>query len=106
MCDRSRTTVEAVVSVSVIDRALILLGFAELAAFGLFWFDKTQARDHGWRVRETTLLLAALFGGVGAWMGQHLLRHKTRKEPFRTLLGVVIIAHLIGVAAVVWLLLR
>jgi uncharacterized membrane protein YsdA (DUF1294 family) len=94
-----------VISVSVIDRALILLALAELAAFGLFWFDKNQARDHGRRVRETTLLLASLFGGVGAWTCQHLLRHKTRKEPFRTLLGAVIVAHLIGVAAVFWLLL-
>ena len=76
-----------------------------MAAFGLFWFDKRQARDHGWRVRESSLLLAALFGGFGAWMGQHLLRHKTRKEPFRTLLGVVIVVHLIGVGAVFWLLL-
>ena len=57
-------------------------------------------------MRESTLLLAALFGGVGGWMGQHLLRHKTRKEPFRTQLGVVIGVHLIGVAAVFWLLLR
>jgi len=95
-----------VISVSVIDRALVLLTLAELAAFGLFWFDKNQARDHGWRVRETTLLLMSLFGGVGAWMGQHLLRHKTRKEPFRTLLGLVIVAHLVGVATLFWLLLR
>jgi uncharacterized membrane protein YsdA (DUF1294 family) len=93
------------ISVSVVDRALLLLIFAELAVFGLFWFDKHQARDHGWRVRETTLLLAALFGGAGAWMGQHILRHKTRKEPFRTLLGVAIIAHLAGVAVLFWLLL-
>ena len=57
-------------------------------------------------MRERTLLLAALFGGVGAWMGQHLLRHKTRKEPFRTQLGVVIVVHLMGVATVFWLLLR
>ena len=57
-------------------------------------------------MRETTLLLAALFGGVGAWMGQHLLRHKTRKEPSRTQLGVVIVVHLVGVATLFWLLLR
>ena len=92
------------ISVSFTDGALILLAFAELAAFGLFWFDKTQARDHGWRVRESTLLLVSLPGGIGAWMGQRLLRHKTRKEPFRTLLGVVIAAHLVGVATLVWLL--
>ncbi len=83
-----------------------MLGVAELATFGLFGFDKTRARDHGRRVRESTLLLAALFGGVGAWAGQRLLRHKTRKEPFRTRLGVVIVVHLIVVAAVFWLLLR
>ena len=93
------------VSVSVIDEALILLALAELTAFALFWFDKKQARDHGWRVRETTLLLVSLFGGFGAWMGQHLLRHKTRKEPFRTLLGAMIVAHLCGVTALFWLLL-
>ena len=57
-------------------------------------------------MRESTLLLASLFGGVGALMGQQLLRHKTRKEPFRTWLGVVIAAHLVGVATVFWLLLR
>lgn len=94
------------IGVPVIDRALILLALAELAAFGLFRFDKTRARDHGWRVRESALLPVALFGGVGAWMGQHLLRHKTRKEPFRTLPGAVIVAHLFGVAAVFRLLLR
>ena len=51
-------------------------------------------------------MLVSLFGGLGAWLGQHLLRHKTRKEPFRTLLGVVIVVHLIGVAAVLWWLLQ
>ncbi len=50
--------------------------------------------------------MLALFGGVGAWMGQHLLRHKTRKQPFRTRLGVLIVAHLMAVATVFWLRLR
>lgn len=94
------------IGVPVVDGALILLLFAEISVFCLFWFDKRQARNHGRRVRETTLLLLSLFGGVGAWTGQRLLRHKTRKEPFRTLLGVVIAVHLVGAAAVFWLLLR
>ena len=92
--------------VSGIDRALFLLAVAEAAVFGLFWFDKAQARDHGWRVSERTLLTAALFGGLGASLGQHLLRHKTRKEPFRTWLGAVLTLHLVGVAAGAWLFLR
>lgn len=91
---------------STIDKALIVLAAPELAVFGLFWFDKSQARNGDWRLRERTLLLAVLFGGVGAWFAQHLLRHKTRKEPFRTLLGVAVALHLIGVGAVFWWLLR
>ncbi|MFC7378689.1 DUF1294 domain-containing protein [Brevundimonas sp. GCM10030266] len=85
-----------------VDQALIVLAVLQVAVFGLFGFDKTQARNGDWRVRERTLLLAALFGGIGAWFAQHLLRHKTRKEPFRTLLGAAVAVHLIAVAAGVW----
>ena len=94
------------ITLSLIDKTLIVLVILQLAAFGLFWFDKVQARNGDWRVREATLLLAALFGGLGAWLGQQLLRHKTRKEPFRTLLGLVLTLHLIGTASLFWLLLR
>ncbi|WP_439471996.1 DUF1294 domain-containing protein [Brevundimonas sp.] len=87
---------------SLIDRLLIVLAVLELAAFGLFWFDKVQARNGDWRIRERSLLIMALFGGIGAWFAQHLLRHKTRKEPFRTLLGVAVGVHLVGVAVGVW----
>ncbi len=91
---------------TIIDKALIVLAVLQLAAFSLFWFDKTQARNGDSRVRELTLLAVALFGGLGAWMGQHILRHKTRKEPFRTLLGRVVVLHLAGVAVVFWWLVR
>lgn len=89
-----------------VDQALIVLAVLQAAVFGLFWFDKVQARNGDWRVRERTLLLGALFGGLGAWFAQHLLRHKTRKEPFRTLLGVAIVLHLAGVVAAFWWALR
>lgn len=90
---------------TLLNTLLILLVVAEVAVFGLFAFDKAQARGHGWRVRETTLLQASLLGGVGAWLGQRLLRHKTRKEPFRTRLSYVIALHLVLVAAAVWVVL-
>lgn len=93
-------------TLSLIDKALIVLAVLQLAAFGLFWFDKVQARNGDWRVPERTLLFAALLGGLGAWMTQHLLRHKTRKEPFRTQLGFVVALHLIATASLFWLLLR
>ena len=88
-----------------VDKALVVLFVANLWAFALFWFDKTQARAHGSRVAERLLLLFSLTGGLGAWMGQHILRHKTRKEPFRTLLGIVVTVHLIGVAILFYALL-
>ena len=47
---------------------------------------------------KARLLLFGLIGGLGAWMGQHILRHKTRKEPFRTQFGLVILLHLILLA--------
>jgi uncharacterized membrane protein YsdA (DUF1294 family) len=91
---------------SLIDRLLIVLVVFQLATFGLFWFDKTQARNGDWRVRERTLLVMALLGGGGAWFAQHLLRHKTRKEPFRTLMGVAVGLHLLAVGVAVWWVLR
>ncbi|RZJ44078.1 MAG: DUF1294 domain-containing protein [Brevundimonas sp.] len=91
---------------SLIDRLLIVLAVFQLGAFGLFWFDKTQARNGEWRVRERTLLLITLLGGFGAWLAQHLLRHKTRKEPFRTLMGVALGLHLIAVGVGIWWVLK
>jgi len=89
-------------ALSLIDRCLIVLAVFQLAAFCLFWFDKAQARNGDWRVRERTLLLITLLGGVGAWFAQHLLRHKTRKEPFRTLMGAAVVLHLIAVGVGIW----
>ncbi len=85
---------------------LITVGVLEAAAFALFAHDKAAARRGDRRVPERTLLFATLWGGVGAWLACGLLRHKTRKEPFRTRLGLVLALHLIGMAALFWLLLR
>ncbi|CAL1690856.1 hypothetical protein MMB232_00990 [Brevundimonas subvibrioides] len=88
-----------------IDLFLILLALANANAFLRFWIDKRAAVAGVRRTPERVLLWAAMFGGFGAWLGQHLLRHKTHKEPFRTRLGVVIGLHLVGVAGIVWVLL-
>jgi uncharacterized membrane protein YsdA (DUF1294 family) len=58
--------------------------------FAAFAWDKHRARKGMWRISENTLLLLALIGGsLGAFAGQRILRHKTRKEPFRTKLLVI-----------------
>ncbi len=88
--------------VSRIDLFLIFLVLANLYAFGRFWLDKNAARRGDRRTPERSLLTAAFLGGFGAWLAQHLLRHKTRKEPFRTELGMVIGLHLMAVAGICW----
>lgn len=81
---------------------LITVGVLESAAFALYAYDKAQARGGGRRIPERTLLLAALWGGAGAWLASVLVRHKTRKQPFRALMTGAAVLHLMGVAAVFW----
>ena len=81
-----------------LDLVLTAVLLAEVTGFLAFAWDKRRARAGGRRTPEKTLLTFALAGGLGAWLGQHILRHKTRKEPFRTQFGVVVILHLILLA--------
>ena len=68
--------------------------------FLAFAWDKHFARTGMWRISESTLLLLALIGGsIGAIAGQRVLRHKTRKEPFRTTLLVIAGLQVIALVA-------
>ena len=81
---------------------LIWLAAANVAAFAAFGFDKKLARNGSRRISENTLLWLALVGGsVGAVGGQQLFRHKTRKEPFRSLLYGIVLLQIAGIS--VWL---
>jgi uncharacterized membrane protein YsdA (DUF1294 family) len=65
-----------------------------LAAFLAFGADKRLAQARLWRISERSLLLLAIAGGVvGAIVGQQAFRHKTRKQPFRTLLWAIPVAQ-------------
>jgi uncharacterized membrane protein YsdA (DUF1294 family) len=79
---------------------LTALLLANLIAFALFGMDKRRARMGLRRVSERTLLLWALAGGsVGALAGRQFFRHKTRKQPFSTLLWLIVAAQAMTVAA-------
>lgn len=82
---------------------LIAYLLLNVLAFGLYGLDKRAAIDGRWRVPERTLLAVALVGGsLGAVTAQRILRHKTRKEPFRTRLMLIVALHVAIVF--VWLL--
>ena len=52
-------------------------------AFSLFGLDKQRAKRGLWRIRESALLAVIwLMGGVGAWLGMRVFRHKTQKRAF------------------------
>ena len=73
--------------------------------FLAFAWDKFCARYNMWRVSEGMLLLLSNFGGsLGAIGGQHLFRHKTRKEPFRTILHTIVALQVI--LAIAWFAIR
>lgn len=73
---------------------LVIFLLFNVVTFCVYWWDKEAARDGHWRVSEARLLQLAFFGGsLGAFAAQRLLRHKTRKEPFRTLLMAILVLH-------------
>ncbi len=61
-----------------------------LAAAAAFVIDKRRAERGGPRIAERRLLLLAAAGGwPGAQLARHLVRHKTRKEPFASLFRLI-----------------
>ena len=79
--------------------ALYLLAL-NLAAYWLFARDKRAAIDGTRRISEDRLLAVAFLGGsIGAKMGQLVLRHKIRKEPFRQQLNGILAVQIVAAAA-------
>jgi uncharacterized membrane protein YsdA (DUF1294 family) len=68
-----------------------------------FWQDKRRARGDVRRTPESTLLGLAVLGGTpGAFAARALFRHKTRKQPFSTILWVIAGTQ-VGVAFGLWM---
>lgn len=75
---------------------------ASVAAFVVYAWDKSAARNDRWRTRESTLHLIALFGGwPGALFAQKLLHHKSRKQAFQVVFWATV---MLNCGALGWLL--
>lgn len=76
---------------------LIILGVLNLWTFLAYGLDKRSAKWNADRTPESTLLLLAAVGGaVGAWLGVRLFRHKSNKKSF---LIPLIVATIFGALA-------
>lgn len=70
--------------------------FISIWAFAAMGYDKRQAKKKGRRVPEKNLWLLALAGGgIGAYLGMQVFRHKTRHTAFR--IGFLLLAMIYGV---------
>lgn len=74
---------------------------ANLLTFIVYAIDKSAARRGGWRTQESTLHLLSLAGGwPGALVAQQKLRHKSRKQSFRSVFWLTVVCNC---GAFVWL---
>src|SRR5690349_20328379 len=77
------------------------LAIINVIAFTAFAVDKQLAVEGRGRIPERDLLSLAMLGGsVGAIAAQQMMRHKTRKEPFRSRLRAVALSQA-GLVAVI-----
>lgn len=73
-----------------------------VVCFAAYALDKSAARRGERRIPERRLLLLGLLGGwPGALLAQQWLRHKTRKQPFRTLFWCSVAVNLALFSALV-----
>lgn len=74
---------------------LALYGLSSVVTFFLYGFDKRRARKGGRRIPEAWLHGWELGGGFpGAFLGQRVFRHKTRKVSFQIVYWVIAGLHL------------
>ncbi|CAM2894911.1 DUF1294 domain-containing protein [Vibrio diazotrophicus] len=72
-----------------------------LVTYLMYAWDKKAAQEGAWRTPEKTLHLLSLAGGwPGALLAQFHLRHKSKKQPFKTILWMTVFLNIGGY---VWL---
>ena len=81
--------------------ALLLLAYAVLSGVALVMYraDKRAAQHGAWRTPEANLHAVALLGGwPGALVARPFFRHKTTKQPFRSIFWCTVVANCLALA--------
>jgi len=75
---------------------LCILVAMNLIGFLAMGIDKKRAIKKMWRIPERTLLQIALFGGgIGAFLGMKLFRHKTKHAVFFITLPILAVIDIL-----------
>jgi uncharacterized membrane protein YsdA (DUF1294 family)/cold shock CspA family protein len=94
------------VGLVVLDELPVLLlasyGLVSAVAFLMYRADKSAAEQGKRRTPESTLHAIALVGGwPGALLARQVFRHKTIKQPFRTIFWVTVLANCVALGWIV-----
>ena len=66
-----------------------------IIAIAVTIYDKRQAKQHKWRVKENNLfIIAALFGGLAMFITMRIIRHKTKEVKFMVGLPVMVVVQI------------
>ncbi|MBR4235346.1 MAG: DUF1294 domain-containing protein [Clostridia bacterium] len=80
--------------------ALVLMSVIAFIAYGR---DKRLAKSGSWRTPERTLLLlSACCGGIGAFVGMRVFRHKTQHPSFKIIVPLTMILQIALLAALAY----
>ena len=78
--------------------AILLISFISFCLYGI---DKWKAKRGSWRISEKALLLSAFFfGGIGAFLGMRIFRHKTKHWYFAVFVPLFAVLQIALIAAV------
>lgn len=92
-------------NIIILIAAAAILILWNLVVFIIYAADKRRAAQGRWRIKEATLIGSAfLMGGVGAFLGMKILRHKTKHAKFVVLVPLAVVVN-IAVLALAWFLL-
>jgi len=92
----------SVITARIPSLILALYMVASLFTFLMYAVDKSAAQKGAWRTKESTLHLLSLAGGwPGALVAQQRLRHKSKKQSFRSVFWLTV---LLNCGVFVWLL--
>ncbi|OCH13504.1 DUF1294 domain-containing protein [Aliivibrio fischeri] len=74
---------------------LVLYLGMSLLTYVMYAIDKNAAKKGNWRTPENTLHVLSLLGGwPGALFAQNQFRHKSKKQPFKTILWITIFVNI------------
>ena len=66
-----------------------------IITFFIYGIDKLKAKKGKWRITESTLLLLAIiYGSIGAWFGIKVWHHKTLHKKFKYGIPLIVIAQI------------